>query len=389
MSIQKPGPTSNTNTNTITNQTSSQNASKLPPEWFTNAWQTILGLGGDIYGNLATPVAGLTTDQQSASMWMNEALQQYIMQRPRVPALDVFGMGNQWDQGAYPVSEAGFGGINTATAGQATPASMSAAQLDPGEIGPFMNPFIDKALDPTLNRLRQQQGEVQSDIGAKAAASGMFGGSREAVQRSLADRNYRDTLGQTAGNMLLQGWNTAAGLAGQNAGWRQQANLTNAQLDNAIRALNAQLQTQVSLGNMQAAAQLGGQLAMFNAEQKNRSQQQLQQLRYSGAQSDAQRFLQAVGMQNEMDLRDLQGVMAGTGQLNQFGTQQQQTAQAGLDSYWKQLNMLAQLLRLGDPGYTLNSLTNQLTNQNQTGTTTTSKPLDLGSVLLGALKLGL
>ena len=58
-----------------------------------------------------------------------------------------------------------------------------------------MSPFIDTALDPALQRLKTQQGEVQAGIGANAAASGMFGGRREAVSRMLADRNYRETGG--------------------------------------------------------------------------------------------------------------------------------------------------------------------------------------------------
>src|SRR5215471_4207596 len=112
---QKEGPTQNTNTTTNTSSNTNQvsSASKLPPEWFQNAWQTILGLGGDLYGDLAGTVAGLTPDQQNASYWANEALQNYVM-RPQIPAYDVFGMGSQWDEGAYPVAEAGFGGIDKA-----------------------------------------------------------------------------------------------------------------------------------------------------------------------------------------------------------------------------------------------------------------------------------
>ena len=52
--------------------------------------------------------------------------------------------------------------------------------------------------------------------------TGMFGGSREAVGRALADRNYRETAASTAGNML----NTLYGNQVQAWAAEQQANAT-------------------------------------------------------------------------------------------------------------------------------------------------------------------
>ena len=63
-----------------------------------------------------------------------------------------------------------------ATASLADPAHCDGGAIGAGDIAPFMNPFIDTALDPTMRRLAQQQNEVQAGIGANAAASGMFGG---------------------------------------------------------------------------------------------------------------------------------------------------------------------------------------------------------------------
>jgi hypothetical protein len=418
MSIQKPGPTANTNSTTNTNATTQTNSNSNRtgtsvvntelPQWYLDAWQSMLGLGADMYGGLATPVAGLTTDQMSGSYWANDALQDY-MTRPQIPAYDVFGMGSQWDKGVMPVAQAAaptpFGTGGGATAQQATPAQATAAQLKPSEIQPFMNPYIDSAISPTLDRLKTQQGEVQAGVGANAAASGMFGGSREAVGKMLADRNYRETAASTAGNMLNQGWNTASGLASGNTDRSQQTNLANAQMDNTIRALNAQLGTQAELQNAQLSTQagiannqLGTNVALANAAAQNQAQSQYQNLSYQGAQADAARFLQAVGLQNENDTRHLQGSLAGINSLMGIGTQQQQTAQASLDAYWKQLNNLAALLRIGgNPGSTVTGNTSETANQNSTantnsiantqGQTQTNKPIDWASILLGAGKL--
>jgi hypothetical protein len=384
MSFGGEGPTTTTNSNT--SGTTQQNL----PSWFLSEWQNLLGQGHDLNTGLLTPVAGLMPDQEAASWLTGGALQEF-MNRQRIPAYDVFGMGQNWDQGVIPVAQAtAAGGIGAggAKASLADPASATAAQLAPKDIAPFMNPFIDTALDPTMRRLATQQGEVQAGIGANAAASGMFGGSREAVARSLADRNYRDTAANTVGNMMNQGWNTAAGLAGANVDRSQAVNLANAGFEQAANQLNAQLGTNTSVANMQAQAQAGvagaqlaNQVALANAAAQNQAQQNYQNLSYQGSQADADRFLRAVAQQEVGDATDFQATLGGINTMNQLGTQQQQTAQRALDYYWQQLSQLASLLRIANPGMNTNTTTQGTTIAN------TTKPTDWGSILLGGLGL--
>jgi hypothetical protein len=246
-----------------------------------------------------------------------------------------------------------------------------------------MSPYIEAAMNPVLNRLRQQQGEVQADIGAKAAASGMFGGSREAVGRSLADRNYRDTLGQTAGTMLQQGWDKASGLASGNVDRQQQMEMQNTALENAMATSNAQMGTNVSMANQSE----GNRVGLGNASLSNDLLKQYYGNQFTGDQNDAMRFLQALQQQSGMDSTTLGNLMQGANQLNQFGTQQQQTGQKALDSYWNQLNMLAALLGAGKTGQSTSTNSTTNTTGNTSGTTTTSKPIDLASVLLGGAGL--
>jgi hypothetical protein len=158
------------------------------------------------------------------------------------------------------------GGIAAGT-GQA-----QAAKLAPGEIAPMMNPYIDLALDPTMERLRQQQNEIQSKIGGDAAAARAFGGSREAVGRSLADRDYRNTAAQTVGSMLSAGFDKAAGLAQQNTQNQQQTNLANAQNELQAALSNSNLQGQgvnqmlaaIGLENNTADADLRRKMDIIN-----------------------------------------------------------------------------------------------------------------------------
>lgn len=397
MSKTSEGPTKTSNTSGTTNSQIQQQIQQSLPDWFLNEWQGLLGQGHDLNTGLLTPVAGLMPDQEAASWLTGGALQEF-MNRQRIPAYDVFGMGQNWDQGVIPVAQATPAAgtmAGQAQASLAAPASATAAQLAPKDIAPFMNPFIDTAIDPTMRRLATQQGEVQSGIGANAAASGMFGGSREAVARSLADRNYRDTAANTVGNMMNQGWNTAAGLAGANVDRSQAVNLANAGFEQAANQLNAQLGTNTSVANMQAGTQAGmqnaalaNQVALANAAAQNQAQQNYQNLSYQGSQADADRFLRAVAQQEAGDATDFQATLGGINAMNQLGTQQQQTAQRALDYYWQQLAQLASLLKITNPGMNTQQNTNQQTQSQSTGVTTETRPTDWASILLGGLGLG-
>jgi hypothetical protein len=211
----------------------------------------------------------------------------------------------------------------TAQAGQA-----NAAQLNPNEISPFMNPYINNVLDPTLARLLQQQREVQSGIGANAAASHMFGGSREAVMRMLADRNYRQQVGETTGNLLHSGWQHASGLASGNTDRKQAANIT-----------NAQLQTQTALGN--AANNLQAQLGQTQLDNS--------------------------AVNNQMQVATL---------LSNLGAQQRAIGQQALDLPYTRLQQLISAVNGTQSG-----------GGTSTQTGTTSQPIDLASIILGGLKL--
>jgi hypothetical protein len=423
-----PSATQQTNTNTSgtqnTNQSQSgtQLVSTALPDWYSNAWQNLLGQGTNLYNNLQGQVAGLTPDQQNASLLANTALQRY-MGGYNIPAYDVFGMGRDWDKGLPSATQA------SATAAQVSPdlfraqqaaaskgeaSNAIASQLSPDEISKFMSPYSNAVIAPALGALVQYQKDRQSDIAGKYAAQEMFGGSQAAVETGIADREGRQNLASTAGDLLNKGWAQAGQLAQANSAQRQAAALQNAQLQtqtslqNALMGtdvskLNASLGTNVNLAQGQLAGQLAlanaqsqNQMAMANAAAQNQLAGQYYGNQFGGSQNDASRFLQAVQMQSGLNAQQLQNILQGTGVINQYGGQQQQTAQAGLNSYWQNLNNLASLLRAGgNPGGMTLGLSNQdiisriLSSQNQTGTTNqqTQKPIDFASLGLGGLGL--
>ena len=103
MSFGGEGPTTNTNSSNISNtsgtSTSAESVQQTLPDWFLTEWQNLLGQGNWLNQNLQTPVAGLTPDQEHSSWLMNAALQGF-MNRPNIPAYDVFGMGAELGSGA-------------------------------------------------------------------------------------------------------------------------------------------------------------------------------------------------------------------------------------------------------------------------------------------------
>jgi hypothetical protein len=338
--------------------TTTENKSTQLPQYAQDAQKNLLGTGQNLIsqftgGNPNYSVMGLTPDQLTAQDLTRQTAQG-VFQTPQIPAYDVFGMGKDWNTGS-PVS------TPTAQAGQASVTNANAAQLDPSAISNFMNPYINSALNPALDRLRQQNGEVQAKIGADAAGSHMFGGSREAVSRMLADRNYRDAVGTTTGNMLNAGWNTASGLAGDNTKMQQQTALANAGAANDISKTNAGLTTQA---NMQGA-QLNNQAAL-----------QQQNLAYQGSQNDASRFLQGLQMQSGLDTQNLTNKMNIINMLNGMGGQQRAVGQQAIDAPFTALQRLAGI-----------TPTQYGTTSTGTGTSETQKPVDILGTLLGVGKL--
>jgi hypothetical protein len=280
-------------------------------------------------------VMGMMPDQYLANDLARQTAQS-VFTTPRITAYDAIGTGNQW-MNQIPQGPQGMAQAQAGAAQQGQASVANAAQLSPDAIQPFMNPYIDAALTPALDRLKKQQGEVQAGIGADAAAAHSFGGSREAVARALADRNYRDTAGQVTGQMLQQGFDRASTLAGQNTDRSQAANLLNAQLGTQASLQNAQLGTQASLEN----ARLGTQTSLSNSQNANALQQLLMNLTYQGSQADANRFLAAVGMESQNQDADLQRKMQMINLLNQFGGQQQALGQKSLDLPWTMLQRLS------------------------------------------------
>jgi len=80
---------------------------------------------------------------------------------------------------------------------------------DPGAAQSYMNPYLQTALAPQMQLLREQQGIQGAQQHAQATQAGAFGGSRMGVQD--AQQNQANQLAMS--NLVGQGYNTAFGQA--------------------------------------------------------------------------------------------------------------------------------------------------------------------------------
>ena len=110
----------------------------------------------------------------------------------------------------------GYGNASNMAAAAAGRAGQ-ATQITGSDIAEMANPFMRMVADGQIRQLRDSHDEMSADIGARAAAAGAFGGSREAVERSRLADNYVDQTSDAMAENLAQGYNIGASLAGQNA----------------------------------------------------------------------------------------------------------------------------------------------------------------------------
>ena len=165
----------------------------------------------------------------------------------------------------------------------------------------YMSPYVQQAIDPTL-RENQRQFDVAS-TGRQAAAtrSGAFGGSRQAIEQSEAQRN----LGRLQSDTQAQGMQAAY----QNA--QQQFNADQA------RGMQSQLANQGAYGQMQGL----GMQQNLSANQQDMQNRQLQaQYGLAGQQAGEQSNQFA----SNYDLQNRQAALAAAQGLGSLGMQNYQ-----------------------------------------------------------------
>lgn len=126
--------------------------------------------------------------------------------------------------------------------------------LTGGQIGYYMNPFLQGVADPTIRALQQQQGRDRAMQQAQAIKSGAFGGDRAGIERAILQGQQELATAQAVAPIFAQGYqqavNTAQGqqgvvaadLARRMQAGQQVANLGTAGQQAALQGAQAQIQ---------------------------------------------------------------------------------------------------------------------------------------------------
>jgi hypothetical protein len=150
---------------------------------------------------------------------------------------------------------AGMGGMNVAN--QATTGGFQ------NEVGGYMNPYLNMALQPALQEAQRQYGITGAQQQSAATQAGAFGGSREAIMAAENERNKNTAMNQIIG----QGYNQAF------QGAQQQYNQN---LQNQLSGYGLAGQQAGQLAGI-AGQQLGAEQGIYGAQNQMGAQQQAQQ----------------------------------------------------------------------------------------------------------------
>jgi hypothetical protein len=274
---------------------------------------------------------------------------------------------------------ASIGAPSFSTAASASPAAVSRASIASvtpqsglGQIGNYLNPYVQNVVNATMADLDRQRRMALNQNAAGATLSNAFGGDRQAVENALTNEGFARQMANTDAALRSQGFDTAAGLlqndqsralqaglanqgvdasvAGQNAGYAQQAALANqatqnqaglynAGAANDIARQNAELLQQAGLFNAsqgQGAAQYNAgaqnQIALANQDAALRALLANQQAGLSGAQLG----LSAAGQLGNLAGQQQQNYLTGANAMLGVGAQRDAYQQALLDSAYQQ-----------------------------------------------------
>lgn len=222
----------------------------------------------------------------------------------------------------------------------------------------YQNPYEDQVVQSSADQVLRGLQQTQMGNADAARAAGAFGGGRHGVVEAVSNAEALRGIGDMTGQLRSQGFNTAAGLAGQDianhlsiASQNQQAKNTAAQY-NATNQFNARQ-------NNQSAKNAAGQ---FNATQQNQGMRD-QQSMYSDLISQLGNLSQAsFGMGNSL-----------TQQQQQQGNMSQQLLQtllsSGQSGFMDLVSQPEKLLQLRLSSVGMNPLTNatNTTQQNSPG----------------------
>lgn len=195
--------------------TQSSTSSVNLPDWYTQASQGVVGAAQNLPG-----YSQFFSDDWYATAPMSD-LERYVGQE----LLSGQGVTTQPDvnmleaaQSAYDITGR-YAPTLAAAAGYAEEGGKSVLDRD---LGAYMSPYWEQALNPQRRLIQQENELMQNRIGADMAKKGMFGTSRFAVAEALAQQEANRRLDDLQSRGAQEAWQQALGMAQGDRGAAQQ-----------------------------------------------------------------------------------------------------------------------------------------------------------------------
>lgn len=134
-----------------------------------------------------------------------------------------------------------------------TPADVSGGSFLSGDVGAYMDPYVQNVERQAMGRLEDQRLRTQNANADAATRAGAFGGSRHGVVEAVTNAESAKAAGDLSANLRSEAYNNARGLQGQDLARGLQAGMANQQAGLAGQQLNQQAAGQY--GQLTAAQQ--------------------------------------------------------------------------------------------------------------------------------------
>lgn len=213
----------------------------------------------------------------------------------------------------------------------------------------YMSPYMQNVVDIQMREAARQADILDQQRNSQLARAGAFGGSRQAIIQSEADRNRLQQLGDIQATGLQRAYEQGMGQFNQDLGRDLQAQLANQQAEFGVGSANLQ----ALLGTQQLGTQAELETAMANLSNRQQAelanQQASLQAQMANQQASAQTSIASqqaalqAALANQQTIMDAQQMREASRQFGagygldaiqaqmQLGTQQQAHGQAALD----------------------------------------------------------
>ena len=161
----------------------------------------------------ATDTLNKTGTESSLSNWAGDYVTEGILEPAAALAKDGYeAFDGPLTAGTSILQDQAFTGIldlNNPLSGQSVTKEMGTFTPDQATLDPYMNPYEQNVIDRTSADMRRQSGIDALQDRTAMTSAGAFGGSRDALMRAERSNNLNRGIGDMAGTLRAQGFDTA------------------------------------------------------------------------------------------------------------------------------------------------------------------------------------